>query len=445
MKLRLLTVAVFAGLTTGCSSMMQSSEFSGFEEDLKTGNSEALLETVESKAEDDLLWSMQAGAVLRLEQSYDRSNFHLDNAEQLMKEEDTEGGVSEAVDVGGSMVLNDAFMDYEQSHYDGVMTNTYKALNFMALGDMDSARVEFNRAEDRQRRAAQYFSEEIKEKKEDAEGNDAMVNQSMNAIQKDIPDMSGWKAYEGYINPYTSYMNAIFLLNNAQDRSDYAKAENSLKRIYDMTKNPSVKVDWQMAKDLAKGAKSASMKDAVWVVYENGLSTVKEEKRLDLPVFLVPGSVSKNVQYVGIAFPQMKDREVATQNVKVDGHQTVVVADMDKIIKAEFAEEFPYIIGREITRTVLKTIAQKQLNDQDEGLGAIAAIAQFATTGADIRMQTTLPKEIQVTRFNRVGSDVVIEGFGEPIKVKLEGENNMVYIKSVSPTSLPKIDVIKLK
>jgi len=44
-----------------------------------------------------------------------------------------------------STLLNDTTRPYIGTEYDGVMANTYKAIDYMQKGDTSSARVEFNR------------------------------------------------------------------------------------------------------------------------------------------------------------------------------------------------------------------------------------------------------------------------------------------------------------
>ncbi|CAI6145220.1 MAG: hypothetical protein SPLUMA1_SPLUMAMAG1_01845 [uncultured Sulfurimonas sp.] len=60
-----------------------------------------------------------------------------------------------------STLLNDTTRPYIGTEYDGIMANTYKPISYMALEDTDGARVEFNRAVDRQRRAKIFFSKMI--------------------------------------------------------------------------------------------------------------------------------------------------------------------------------------------------------------------------------------------------------------------------------------------
>ena len=74
--------------------------------------------------------------------------------------------VAEAVAAASRGGVNDTTSPYIGTQYDGVMANTYKAIDYLALGDNEGARVEFNRAIDRQRRAKAYYAELIEKNRE---------------------------------------------------------------------------------------------------------------------------------------------------------------------------------------------------------------------------------------------------------------------------------------
>jgi hypothetical protein len=100
---------------------------------------------------EDLLWMLQTGSLQRLQNNHADSIRAFDTCEVMMKHFDSENsGLGHAV---GSVAVNENIVPYTGTVYDGVMVNTYKGLNFMAEGRPDLARVEFNRALDRQRRA----------------------------------------------------------------------------------------------------------------------------------------------------------------------------------------------------------------------------------------------------------------------------------------------------
>src|SRR5699024_3325774 len=60
-----------------------------------------------------------------------------------------------------SVMVNDSERDYKALMSEAVLVNTYKGLAFLAEGNNEYARVEFNRADDRTRRAVDYFHKEI--------------------------------------------------------------------------------------------------------------------------------------------------------------------------------------------------------------------------------------------------------------------------------------------
>ena len=59
----------------------------------------------------------------------------------------------------GALLSNQAELDYEGRAYDGIMLNTYMALNYLALGEPDKARPELIRAYQRQQDAVQDNAE----------------------------------------------------------------------------------------------------------------------------------------------------------------------------------------------------------------------------------------------------------------------------------------------
>jgi len=460
MKIKLISGVISAVLLSGCTSVMQKNDFKSFNSELSQGNyqeaSKVALEHAgydpEKGSVDDLLWTIQAGATLNYAGNYDLSVKLLDASEAMMKAEDTENIVSESSELIGSIVGNDAMLAYEQTQYDGVMANTIKAWSFLAENKYQDARVEFNRAEERQRRAAEYFAKQIKarEKELKEEGGDSSVSVNKtiesDAAKKVLEDAgmtaNQWQPYDGYINPFTTYSYGLHLLLTGKSKSDFRKAADSFKRVYALTKSSAVNKDYKLARKLSKSGKKSTLNNRVWVIFENGLSVVREEKRLDLPVFIL----SSNVAYTGIALPWLKERGVTYKDISVNNKKTQMISDMDKIIGAEFDDDFPYILAREITRVTLKTIAQKQLKDSNAILGNVFGALQAVTTGADIRSFSALPSQYQVTRLYTKHKTVEIKAgtFTIPVKLDTSAKKHIIYVKAVSPMIQPTIRVINI-
>ncbi|SSW63036.1 COG3014 family protein [Achromobacter agilis] len=444
--------AAVAGLVlvlAGCANPQARKDFS---RDLAAGNLPAATSSAVQAAgpldapPTDLPWALEAGALLRHNGLSERSTQMLDGAEDLMKDDDTRNIAASAGNHALSLVANDNVLPYAPAVYDTVMLNTYKALNFWQLGDYANARVEWNRSDDRQRRAAEHFEAEIaKQRDEVKEGENAdLVNRSMSgtdeALLKAGVDLSQWAPYAGYVNPAALYLHGLYFLFNGEEQADMEKARKSLERAYALTKNTQVKIDMAAAQ-----RKAGKLKPAVWVVFENGTAAHKEQLRIDLPLFLVSG----NVKYTGIALPVMRDGVPAYPYLTVGRQQTQMLADMDTIIRGEFKTRFNAILIKEIVRATAKTVLQKQLNDSSPLLGTLAAIAQAASTQADLRSWSTLPHNFQLMSVPYPQSNQLTLGVPghEDIVVDLPQEKRpvVVYVRALNAATPPRVDILASK
>lgn len=224
------------------------------------------------RAKPELLWSLQAGAALTASGDFATSNSVLDAAEELAKVEDTESLGRKGVEMLTTTLVNNNLNRYSPSVYDGVMINTYKALNNIFLQDHSSARIEFNRAADRQRRAEEHFSTRIKaqqlkkaksQEQEDADADAAASPLNMaksqeeaeKSIYESYPELQNWEVYPNFVNPYTDYLHGLFFLLASQDRDDYGKARDSLRRVAGMNpNNPAVRTDLMVVDKLIRGS-----------------------------------------------------------------------------------------------------------------------------------------------------------------------------------------------
>ncbi|MFD4836566.1 COG3014 family protein [Achromobacter sp. NPDC058515] len=444
--------AVVLGLTValaGCANPQARKDFS---RDLGAGNLPAATSSAVQAAgpldgePNNLPWALEAGALLRQSGLPERSTQMLDGAENLMKDDDTRNVAASAGNHALSVVVNDNVLPYAPAVYDTVMLNTYKALNFWQIGDYANARVEWNRTDDRQRRAVEHFEAEItKQRDEIKEGENAeLVGRSLSssdeALRSAGVDVSQWKPYAGYVNPAAIYLHGLYFLFNGEGQADADKARSSLERAYALTKNTQIKIDMAAAK-----SKRTALKPAVWVVFENGTAAHKEELRIDLPLFLVSG----NVKYTGIALPVMRDGTPAYPHLTVGRQQTQMLADMDSIIRGEFKTRFNAILIKEVVRATAKTVLQKQINDSNPLLGTLTAVAQAASTQADLRSWSTLPHNFQLMAVPYPESRQLALGFPghEDIVVDLPKEKRpvVVYVRALNAAMQPRVDILASK
>lgn len=461
-------------ITSGCASMVQKKELSTFNGLYSTGQYVAaanaeIKEKGEKKSDPSkLLQSLQAAAALRYAKQYGQSSSLFDECEDIIKTQNEQIMAADVASNIEAVLVNDAVLDYRGREYDGIMVNTYKALNFWQEGKRDLARVEFNRALDRQRRAKEHFAAEIAKAKKDLakkqkEENKKIQSQNKNKkapkldisknvnnpeidkiLKKRYSSLYAFKTYPDFVNPFTTYVAGLFFMSEG----DYSKATTLLKETYGMVgKNTTVKDDFASLEGI-KGARTNKTK-YTWVVFENGLGPVKDEFRVDLPILLF----TDKVKYVGIALPKLKFRNQAYSHLSIkDGGVTVgqtnVLSSMDRVVQTEFKKRYPATVTRAVTSALIKTfgqyLAQKEFGDLG---GFAAALYQGATTAADIRIWTALPKEFQVAKVKAPSSGTIVleTPTGKTVNIKVPSNNSsLVYVKI--PTSGAKIvyDVIKM-
>ncbi len=401
-------------------------------------------------AGEDLLWTLQLGTVERIRQNFPKSTDCFDKAEDMLKyyDEQFKGG-----DIIGSTVASDNVNPYRGEEYDGVMVNTYKALNFMAEGKLDLARVEFNRALDRQRRAKEKFVEEInklnaeleKKQQENAFTKSNVENQTTyDLLAQKYPNLYNFQAYPDFVNPFATYLAGVFF-NLA---GDHAKAVDLLKESYGMVgSNPFIAEDLSTTEEILNGKKQ--LENTVWVIFENGLGPVKKEFRLDIPLFIA----TNKIKYVGIALPKLEFRNKAFPYLIInsDGteYMTLPVADMDRIVQTEFSKDYGGILTRAIISATAKALAQYALEEQGSNEASIASIFvaaySFASTAADVRIWTALPKDFQVARLPKPenGKLKITPAGSFTLDIDIPQCNNaIVYVRIINNQAVPVCNVM---
>lgn len=457
LRLFFLPVLFVAGCNAPKSDLLKFN--ASFKTDyLKSSNLEKSIQIAQSKTSksknpkgEDLLWYMQLGCLERIKQNHRQSNVYFDKAEEILNFFDYQNKTTDSL---AAMAVSENIIPYLGEEYDGIMVNTYKALNFMALGENDLARVEFNRALDRQRRAKEKFAREIaklqKELEQAQEKEESQVKQNVEnpeikkLIEERYPSIYNFKAYPDFINPFTTYLAGVFF----NLVGDHSKAAPLLKEAYGMVSdNEYIAEDIAVTEQVLDGQKQ--LKDTVWVIFENGMGPIKEEFRIDIPMFVE----KKKVKYVGIALPKLRFREHAYPSLSIlaDGqrYKTQYVADMDRVIQTEFNKDFKGILTRAIISMTAKAAAQYALDKQDNPSSTLAsflvAAYSFATTAADVRIWTTLPKDFQVVRFSMPadGAITIEPPGGESFQIKIPScKNSLVYVKIPFRQARPVYDLI---
>ena len=461
----LLIAAVAGFLATGCKTYEQRNSAV---KNWHMGNlTNALVEAklkVEKNAnnKDTVIWQLELGAIQRANGQYDDSNKTFDTAQAKIDDYEAKAKVRVGQETG-ALLSNQAEMDYEGRSYDGIMLNTYKALNYLELGEPDKARPELIRAYQRQQDAVEENKKRIEKVQEEAAKSKDKA--AMDKAESDptfqaqmqgtnYANLNSLKAYTDYVNPFTVYLDGLYFMANATDGSDLERAHKSFERVAGFVgDNQYIKADLATVNDLIN---TKPLVPTTYVIFETGCAPVRDQIRIDIPIIVT------KVSYVGAAFPKLRPHGnyIPDLTVMVNGTNaaaTTLLCDMDSIIGLDFKNEMPVVITKTIAATVTKAIAayavNQAANQQNAMVGLFAqistAIYQGAVNIADERTWTTLPKQFEFCRLPTPADrkiELVLPGGLQKIPVTIgDGTLNLVYVKSINTTSPLLVTQIKLK
>ena len=347
--------AVVGLLATGCSTYQQQNHVIQY---WHQGNlTNAVVEATKmadknAKNKDAIIWRLEQGAVLRGNGQYADSNKAFDQAQAKIDEYAQKAKVRVGQEAG-ALLSNQANLDYEGRAYDGIMLNTYKALNYLQLGEPDKARVELIRAYQRQQDAVEINKKRIEaaqsqatatnnattdsgskfKKRANSPANaNATANTNSVAVDKAQKDpkfqaqmqnvyngLGNLKPYANYVNPFTVYLDGLYFMANPADASDLERAHKSLERVAGFDpENPYVKQDLAALDGVIQGK---PLTPTTYVIFETGCAPVRDQIRIDIPVLL------PRVPYVGAAFPTLKFQGNYFPSLTVTANSPLVTAD----------------------------------------------------------------------------------------------------------------------
>ena len=407
-----------------------------------------------------VIWRLEQGAVLRANGQYDDSNKAFDAAQQKIDRYAQEARVKISNETG-ALLSNQAELPYEGRAYDGIMLNTYMALNYLALGEPDKARPELIRAYQRQQDAVEDNKKRIQKIQDQAakNKNSAEIQRAQNdpALQSKIQgasaNLNNLKPYAAYVNPFTVYLDGLFFMADAADNSDLERARKSFERVAEFAPdNNYVKENLAMIDKLINGQ---PLSPTTYVIFETGCAPVRDQVRIDIPIIVT------RVSYIGAAFPTLKPQGnyIPSLTVTADGKNfgTSLVSDMDSVIGLDFKNEMPMVITKTIAATVVKGVAAYGANaavGQQNDLAGLfmqigTAIYQAAVNIADERTWTTLPKQFQACHFpTPPDRKIELETPGERQTIQVtisDGTINLIYVKSIDATGPLLVSQMKLK
>ncbi len=337
-RIQPLLVAAVAGLlATGCKTYQDQNRVIQYwhQGDMTNAVAEATkMADKNANNKDAIIWRLEQGAVLRGAGKYADSNKAFDQAQAKMDEYAQKAKVRVGQEAG-ALLSNQANLDYEGRAYDGIMLNTYKALNYLQLGEIDKARPELIRAYQRQKDAVDNNKKRIeKAQSEAAKSKDkATMDKAQsdtkfkNQMQGAYANLDTLKVYADYVNPFAVYLDGLYFMANAADASDLERAHKSLERVAEFAPdNNYVKQDLAAVDGLIQ---SKPLTPTTYVIFETGCAPVRDQIRIDIPIIL------SKVSYVGAAFPTLKPQGNYLTGLAVSASSPLIAANVPAPVSSD--------------------------------------------------------------------------------------------------------------
>ena len=448
-----------AALLWGCAGFSDIRETQTFFESYAAGDYAAASAVVGGDSgldypENQLLSSLHTAMALRASGRFPSSQIAFDRAEsQLLWKSDSIASVQDLLAAGLTLVGNDLMVSYRGTIYEGVMVNTYKATNALMIGDIARARVELNRAHQRQANAVDQLAAKVqalRAQEEDDEEHRESIDRSLDevmepdgAVARRLQAVESLGEYRDLRNPFSDWLHGAFRLatGEANRASDLFRNAAAL----DGARNRHVLADLAVAERVASGAAAA---DRVWVIHEDGTGPYLDEFRFDLPVFLDRDSYL----IVSMALPDLRPGRSAASPVRISAggqdYRTETLLNVDRYAATEFRASYDAVVGKAVAGTVIRTLLQVAIQEEtkDAGtlgsiIGFVAPVASAVVTQADTRIWRALPHSIGVASLPRPADGrVQVSTGGHTADVSLpSGRFVLVQVKTIIREAPPTV------
>jgi hypothetical protein len=406
-SLRALVPALVLALgLTGCAAFRSyDRELTGTLNYAMAGNVDGAIKTLDSNNasnDRDLLYYLELGMLQRLGNRYPDSQKTWTAANMRMQAEDSLGQVSNLVRGGSSYLLSDKLRTYEGYDYEKVMLLTYIALNHLALGDYENARVAIKQTHELEAVIAEQRAKQLADVQDEAKKRGARTSfKELNGypVQSiDNPEVNAlMNSYQSALSHYL----AGFVYEALGELSLAAPGYRLANELH-----PGV----PLLEDALSGlegrlhAPDDGKVDVLFLV-ASGTAPAIHSQQFNLPVLSGYRWVLVPISFPVIAPSAWAPRPTA---LAVDGARSVPLAaitSVDLMARRRLKDDMPSIMLRASVRAAASAVAQVQTQrSADRGNNAAGLAALVVTLGsvlmnsADDRTWRTLPSDISIAR-----------------------------------------------
>lgn len=333
----------------------------------------------EKPSDDQLVYLFDYGTALQMTGHYKESNQYLLEAADMVEIKDYHS-ISR---VTGSLLLSEGMIQYKGDDYEKVLVNAMLAINFLSLGELDSALVETKR-----------------------------LNEKLYKYKFD-----GKKDYEQ--NEFAFYLAALIWESDRKWDDAYI----DFKKVFELHPNfPYLKEDLIRASYNARRMEDyKKWKQKFPEVKENPKWRDRSYGELVL-VYQQGWAPRKRPRPENFRFPKLYPVSTYTQRAKliVDQGEGKTLEEMtEKIYSVEdvaikvLEDDYGRLVASRMAGVVTKAVVADQIRQKNEGLGNLAWIVMNVADQADLRQWSTLPESFQLAKIPLKAGKyrVMVEGY----------------------------------
>lgn len=385
----------------------------------------------ETKA--DLLLNLEKGELLRVGGRYAESQAAFEVADARVKqwEETAKNAPEKLMSQVGAVFTGDKSLPYEGQDYEKVMLTTRMAMNRLALGDIDTARVDIKRTHEREAIIAEFRARETAAAAKEAE-------------EKGVK--AEFKELNGYPIETLNAPEVLALKNGYQNALSHYLAGF----LYEVLNEPGLAAPgYRQAIELRPGSpaleeglsgldgrtgfrRQRAMTDVLFIV-EAGNAPARKSHKVTFPVPSPNGMIAISLAYPVIQ-PEANPVQVSEVVVGEQKLPAALVTDFNAMARKALQQDLPGIHARSAVRAIGKGILQDQMHRQLGLFGGLMGNVLAAATepDADDRMWRALPDRVFIARaFIAPGEyDVSLPGHADAVKkLRIDGRYMVVPVR----------------
>ncbi|MDP3120164.1 MAG: hypothetical protein Q8N01_07105 [Sulfuricurvum sp.] len=336
----------------------------------------------------------------------------------------------------GSSLMSKGSETYYGKGYERTSMHTLNALNYLMLGNFESAAVEMRRMEQRQKFWLQESTDKIKEaakKREEArqKGSDTSRIPQNYSLASMLEDEDIRALVNNYQDPFSYTLSSIILDISGQSAASGNSAEISLKRA--LALNPDVSKVFVTLPDLTP-------KMDVTVIVLSGIAPAMKIEKIRFPIFYGANYTSIDLPSYTLPKNDINMVAITTDQLKL---QPPRLLKTDLMAYKTLKDELPGELAKSVVRATTKAIAAKQASDHFGNLGGLVASLVFdvGSSYADsgFRNWEMMPNSGYIAKFEAIKNSTVnikLNNTQESFVLPSDKKGTIVLITYLTPDNI---------